>query len=172
MPIPSPEVPKSYRVTEMNDRHHEIARLVLLGMKNREIERELGVSECFVSNVRNSPVVKEQVALLRAERDREAIDIAVQIQETLPECIRILSGQLTDSEGKVSPSLKSKNAFGLLSIGGHGPSKNLSVRGVHAVLTAEDIKEIRERGQKLAGEIGIVAEEAEIIDVATIGSKV
>lgn len=162
MPTPSPEVPKTYRVKEMNERHHEIARLILLGMKSKEIERELGVSQGFVSNVKNSPVVKEHLSILGSERDREAIDIAVQIQESLPICMRILTDQMASEDGKVSPSLKSKNAFGLLSIGGHGPSKSVSVRGVHAVLTADDIAEIRDRGQTLAKEIGII--EAEVVE--------
>ena len=57
--------------------------------------------------------------------------------------------------------LKSKNAFGLLSLGGFAPSKNINVKGVHAVLTADDIAEIKNRGLSLGTEMGIV--EAEIV---------
>jgi hypothetical protein len=41
-------------------------------------------------------------------------------------------------------------------MGGFGPSKNISVKGVHAVLTAEDIVEIRDRGISLGTEMGII----------------
>lgn len=158
--VPKALVPKTYRVDEISARHHEIARLVLLGTKNKEISRMLGVTECFVSNVRNSPVVKEQLDLMTAERDREAVDIAVQIQEALPQCVEFLTKTVED--GEVSKALRSKNAFGLLSIGGHGATKNLSVQSVHAILTAEDIADIRERGVALAGEIGILDADVEV----------
>lgn len=151
---PRDTLPKTWRVSEMSERHHEVARMLLLGASEKTVAEQMGKSLAFVRLVRNSPVVREQLELLRAERDRESIDIAVQIQETLPECIELLKNQIRDVDGKVSPSLKSKNAFGLLSAGGHGPSKKLDVRTAFAVLSPEDIKEIRERGKSLKDELG------------------
>lgn len=157
--VPRALVPKTYRVDEISYRHHEIARLLLLGTKNKEVAKMLGVTECFVSNVRNSPVVKEQLELMTAERDKEAVDISLQIQEALPQCIDFLTKTVVD--GEVSKALRSKNAFGLLSIGGHGVTKSVSVKSVHAILSADDIADIRKRGVELASEIGIL--DAEIV---------
>lgn len=151
--VPRDTLPKTWRVTEMSERHHEIARLLLLGGSGKDIARQLNVTPQMVSMVKSSPPVQEHLALLGAERDRETIDIAQQIQEALPKCLALLNGQIDDDSGKVSPSLKSKNAFGLMSIGGFGPSKNVNVKAAYAVLSAEDIVEIKERGEGLKSEM-------------------
>lgn len=157
--VPSGKKARTYRVTEMTDKHHEVARLLLLGLDNQEVAKETNITPEYVSTIRNSPVVKEQLTILRAARDRESVDVAIQIQEALPKCIEFLTETIT-GEG-ISAVLKSKNAFGLLSMGGFGPSKNISVKGVHAILTSEDIAEIKSRGLSLGTEMGIV--EAEVL---------
>lgn len=143
----------------MSEKHHEIARLLLLGMKRKEVAKQVGITKEFVSVVKNSPVVKAHLDLLKTERDHEAIDIAKQINEALPRCVELLKEQMEDDSGKVSPSLKSKNAFGLLSAGGHGPSKKLDVRTAYAVLSPEDIASINARGSEIKKELD------DIIDV-------
>lgn len=157
--VPSGKVAQTYRVTEMTDKHHEVARLLLLGLTNKEVASETSLSRDHVSTIRRSPVVKEQLTILRSVRDRESVDIAVQIQNALPRCIEYLT-ETIDGDG-ISDALKSKNAFNLLSMGGHGPSKNLNVKSTHAILTADDIMEIRERGLSLGTEMGIV--DAEVL---------
>lgn len=146
-------------VKEMNERHHEIARMVLLGYKNVEIAEILNISKDFVCSVRNAPPVKEQVAILAGARDNSTIDIARQIQAILPECVQYLSETIGNPE--ISSNLRSRNAFGLLATGGHGPSKNVNVKGVHAVLTADDIKEIREKAESIAIDAGMIEEEVD-----------
>lgn len=157
--VPDGNVSRTYRVSDMTDKHHEIARMLLLGMSDADVAKQAGISTGYVSTVRRSPVVMEQLTILRAARDRECVDVAIQIQEALPKCIEFLTETITGAD--VSAVLKSKNAFGLLSLGGFGPSKNISVKGVHAVLTAEDIAEIKDRGISLGTEMGIV--EAEVL---------
>jgi len=146
-------------VKEMNERHHEIARMVLLGYKNVEIAELLNITKEFVCAVRNAPPVKEQVAILAGARDASTVDVAKQIQAILPECVKYLSETIENPE--ISSNLRSRNAFGLLATGGHGPSKNVNVKGVHAVLTADDIKEIREKAESIAVEVGMIDEEAD-----------
>lgn len=157
--VPSGKKARTYRVTEMSDKHHEVARMLLLGLSNQEAAKEANITPEYVSTIRHSPVVKEQLAILRAVRDRESVDVAIQIQEALPACIEYLAETITGTD--VSAMLKSKNAFGLLSLGGFGPTKNMTVKGVHAILTAEDISEIKDRGVSLGTEMGIV--EAEVL---------
>lgn len=157
--VPDGKVSRTYRVAEMTEKHHEIARMLLLGMSNKEVAKEAKISSEYVSNIKRSPVVQEQLTILRAARDRESVDVAIQIQEALPKCIEFLTETITSED--VSAMLKSKNAFGLLSLGGFAPSKNINVKGVHAVLTADDIAEIKNRGLSLGTEMGIV--EAEIV---------
>lgn len=157
--VPSGKKARTYRVSEMSDKHHEVARLLLLGMDNQEVGKIVGMAPEYISTIRHSPVVKEQLTILRAARDRESVDVAIQIQEALPKCIEFLTETITGEA--ISASLKSKNAFGLLSIGGYGASRNVTVNATHAILSAEDIEEIRDRGTRLAEEIGIVEAEVE-----------
>jgi len=146
-------------VKEMNERHHEIARMVLLGYKNVEIAETMNITKEFVCAVRNAPPVKEQVAILAGARDASTVDVAKQIQMILPECVKYLSDTIENPD--ISDNLRSRNAFGLLATGGHGPSKNVNVKGVHAILTADDIKEIRETAESVAIEVGMIEEESD-----------
>ena len=148
---------KVYTVAEMSQKHHEVARLLVLGMTNIAIAERLGVTKMMVSNVRNSPVVKEQMKFLSAKKDAEIINITEQIVKTLPKCVEYLSGTIDDAD--VSDSLKSRNAFGLLAAGGHGPSKNVNVKGMHAILTSKDIQEIRDQAANIGISNGFVVDD-------------
>ena len=140
-------------IQEMSEKHHEIARLLVLGQKPKDISRKLAISDSHVYNVRNSPIVREQMAFLMGSRDAETVQISERIQEALPDCIEFLAETIKDEA--ISSTLKSKNAFGLLAIGGHGITKNVNVRGVHAILTPADIAEIRRHAEDIGFSEGI-----------------
>lgn len=149
-------------VKEMNERHHEIARMIVLGYKNVAISKILKITKEFVSMVRNAPQVKAQVAILTGARDAGTVDVARQIQVALPKCVSYLTGTIPEDgieDADISDALKSKNALALLAIGGHSPARNVNIRGVHAILTADDIKEIRDNAENVAIEIGLMEEE-------------
>jgi len=148
-----------FTIAEMSQRHHEIARLLVLGKSNKEIAKLLNVSTAMVSNVRNSPQVREQMGFLSAKKDTAIVAISEQIAEALPKCVKYLTDTIDDET--VSDSLKSRNAFGLLASGGYGPSKNVNVRGVHAVLTPDDIKEIRDQAAKIGISSGLIIDAGE-----------
>ena len=80
---------KTFEVSEMWEMHHEIVRLLVLGMKNVEICKVLGVSQPMVSYVRNSKVVKDQLAIMRAARDADTIDVARDIREKAPKALAL-----------------------------------------------------------------------------------
>jgi len=91
--------------------HHEIARLVLLGYKNVDIAEKLDCSPQLVSNVRNSPVVKEKLALMRGARDADTIDIAKEIKEIAPEALNLLKNEKTKSTALPSIAYSSNNNY-------------------------------------------------------------
>lgn len=147
-------VRKVHNIKNMNERHHEVARMVVLGYSNVDIATALNVGKEFICSIRNAPPVQEQVAVLTGARDASTVDVARQIQMLLPKCVSYLAGTIENAE--ISDHVRSRNAFGLLSTGGHGPVKNVNVKAVHAVLTAEDIKEIRDDAQSVAADIGLL----------------
>lgn len=166
--IPKDGIRKVMTITEMSARHHEIARRLLLGQSNVDIARDLGITPTSVSIVRNSPVVIEQLSFLSAKRDVKAMRISEQIAESLPMCVKYLKETIEDAE--ISDNLKSRNAFGLLAAGGHGATKNVNVRGVHAVLTPSDIQEIRKEAEQIGMDNGIVDADYDE-DLAASGSR-
>jgi len=157
--IPPKGIRKVVKIKEMSARHHEIARRLLLGQRNIDIAQDLGISQQNVSDVKNSPVVQEQLGFLSAKRDVKVMRISEQIAESLPMCVKYLKETVEDPD--ISNNLRSRNAFGLLAAGGHGATKNVNVRSVHAVLTPDDIKEIRMEAEQIGMDNGIIDAEYE-----------
>lgn len=136
---------RSWKVGQMWELHDEIARRILLGQKNTVIAEALGCTTSTVSNVRNSPVVQDKLAIMRGARDASTVDIARQIQEFAPTALQLLKDTI---EGKgdgqnASIALRVSQANKWLDRAGYVPVKKFE--GVTAHLTKEDIKEIRER---------------------------
>lgn len=136
---------RHWSVSEMWDIHHEIARMLLIGWKNVDIAKKLDVSAVMVSEVRNSPVVRDKLALMCKARDADAIDVAKEIKDFAPVALNLLKDIVTgegDGEG-ASIGLRGKHAKDLLEKGGHvAVQKSLGLVG-H--LTAEEIEAMKEK---------------------------
>ncbi len=136
---------RHWNVTEMWDIHHEIARMLLIGWKNVDIAKKLDVSATMVSEVRNSPVVQEKLALMHRARDADAIDVAKEIKDFAPVALNILK-DVTEATGEfdgASPGLRAKTAESMLDRAGHGAVQKSM--GLVGHLTAEDIEAIKKR---------------------------
>jgi hypothetical protein len=130
-----------WEVTEMWDRHQQIARLVTFGMSNKGIGEALGISAQQVSNVRNSPVVQRHVQVLQGKDDLETYDVMKRVTDLLPKALDVLEENLDDED--CPSSQRARTAFGLLSVGGYGQNSNVNVRGRHAILTGDDIMKLK-----------------------------
>jgi predicted transcriptional regulator len=139
---------RKYNIEHLWDQHHEIMRLAVMGMKSVDIAAQLGVSEVMVSYTLNSPLAMRQLDLLRATRDAGAVDVAKRIKELAALAVEKLEPILEDG----SESNKLKAIFGLLDRAGHAPVQRF--QGSMAVLTKDDIMEIRDRARM----IGALAE--------------
>ena len=84
----APNGRKGHQIAKMWDNHHEIARLLVLGLNNAEIAERMGCTPQTVSNVRNSPVVQDKLAILHAVRDVATGDLASEIAEMAPMALR------------------------------------------------------------------------------------
>lgn len=129
-------------VSEMWDLHHEITRLLSLGFKNTQIAQRLGISHVMVSNVKNSPVVQDQLAILRGVRDAESIDVAMEIRDFAPTCLTLLKS-IVNGEVEASTPLKAHTARDLLDRGGFPAIKR--IESVSTQLTSKDIEDIKNR---------------------------
>lgn len=132
-------------VSNMWDIHHEITRLLSLGLSNKRIAEKLGVTHVMVSNVKNSPIVKDKLAIMRGARDAETIDVAHEIQEFAPVALQVLK-EVVSGEVEVSTSLKVSTAKDLLSRAGFPPIRRFE--GMTAHLNSEDIENIKKRAME------------------------
>jgi len=155
----NPKGNQNYSITRMWEHHHEILRFVLLGKKNVEIAAIVGCTPQTVSNVRNSPEAKRQLAIMTNARDYSSVDVAQRIQETLPEAVNTLEAAMgPEAEWPV----RRQAAKDLLEMGGFKAAQR--IEAVHAHLTSEDVKELVERGRSLGIVTQREAEEAEVLE--------
>jgi len=143
-----------WQISEMWDNHHEIARRLVLGQSGKDIAEAMGCSPATISNVRNSPVVKDKLSIMRAARDAGTVDLAREIADLAPLAIQRIkevleAGSVLGKEASASVILKEAN--GLLDREMGKAIQRVDTRGVHAHLSMEDLDRIKQRAQELAG---------------------
>lgn len=138
-------VRKVWQVATIWELHEEIARRIVLGQKNVDIAEAVKCSPQTVSNVRNSPVVQDKLALMRGARDAYTIDIARDIQEFAPEALQLLKDVIKrkGSGENASIALSARTAESWLDRAGHAPVRKEAV--IHQSLTKEEIDQIKSR---------------------------
>ena len=152
---------RQYQIERMWDAHHEIVRLLLIGMKQVDIARTLGVSEVMVSYTANSAIVRRQLDQMRAARDADAIDISKRIKALLPKAVEVL--EQTMEEG-VIPQLRLAAAKDVLDRGGHPAVRGLDVKTTgQSYLTRDEIEDIKQRAKSIG--LTVVPTES-IVDVS------
>lgn len=138
--------------TNIWDRHHEIARRVLLGQANIDIAKDLGVTKEMVSMVRNSPVVKDKLACMQVARDAKAVDLAAEIADLAPVALQKLKEAL--EEGKVNG--QQLNAAAIVNVANSildrdqgKPTQRVETRNLHGHFTIDDINRMKEKAATL-----------------------
>jgi hypothetical protein len=140
-----PGTRKTWQVGQVWELHEEIKRRILLGQKNVDVAEAVNCTPQTVSNVRNSPVIQDELALMKGARDAYTVDIARDIQEFAPKALELLK-QVINGTGEAqaaSMSLRTKSAESWLDRAGHGAIRKEAV--IHQHLTKEEILSIRER---------------------------
>jgi FixJ family two-component response regulator len=135
--------------------HHEIARRILLGQKNTVIAESLHCNPQTVSLVRNSPIVKDKIAIMEGAADANAVDVATRIRELAPEALDVLEEVMRAKE-TASMALRAKVAESVLDRAGHSAVRTIKSEGIHAHLSLDDLNTIKQRAIEKAREAGIV----------------
>lgn len=154
-------VRKGFVYAEMMENHHEIARRILLGETNVKIARDLGISEVTISNVKNSPVVKEKLAVMRAARDAGTINLANEIIELAPIALDRIKEVLETGktlERNASAASILKEANNIIDRVQGKPTQTIHTKNMHAHFNADDINDIKERARELAAATNQMAE--------------
>lgn len=97
--------------------HREIARRLVLGQKQSDICRDLGLSASRISIIVNSPLFKIEVCKLENERDKGVVDVQRTLQEVSPLALEVM--ERTMLMGR-SEKLRFDAASSLLDRAGYG----------------------------------------------------
>lgn len=146
---------KGHQITEMWSNHHEIARLIVLGLNNIEIAARMCCTPQTISNVRNSPVVQDKLAILHAVRDVATGDLAHEIAEMAPMALKRIREVLetgTVHGQTASAAVIMKEANNLLDREMGKAVQRIDSRNVNTTLTSNDLDAIRQRAAELRGE--------------------
>lgn len=150
------QLSKTWKVTEIQAIHHNIIRELHKGLSNRAIAQMFSVSEVFVSNVKNSPAVKDKLRVLEIASDVEAVDVRKELIRRAPAALETLRELIEDKQ--TTAPLKARIAFDHLDRAGFGAVRQIESKNLHAhkFIDDDDIKMLKERAIKLAAESGVV----------------
>jgi len=133
----------SYAVRE---RWREVARMVVLGVRNNVIAQELDLSPGTVTSILRQPETQQYIEELRTMRDENVADVHDRIVSCADNAVNFLEAILNGNED-VSQALKLKAALTILDRAGHpAATKNIHV-GLTGHLSAQDIEDMRRRAQ-------------------------
>lgn len=143
----NPEGNQNYDIKHMWASHHEIKRLVLLGMNNMNIARLLNCTYQTVSNVRNNPIVLRELEEMEKQRDTEAITIGERIMKQVPLAVRVLekSMQAAETAGDDQTQLRGIGVRSATTILDHAHPKTTKTVGLQAFMSLDRIREIQEK---------------------------
>jgi hypothetical protein len=139
----NPRKPAAQPLTQMWDRHKEIARRLLAGDRAVDIATDLGMTQSRLSIIRNSPIFIQHMQSLQVKCDNTAVEVRDRIARCSPKAMDVLEDILDDKHGKYDPALQVKVAHDMLDRDGFGAvqkSANFS-----AVITGDDIERLKQR---------------------------
>lgn len=149
---------KSWTLKEIQNKHHQIKRMIFLGLSNKQIAEELGVTPQMVAMVKNSSIIRQQLKMMHAAADKEAIDLQSQIAEIAPIALKnirevVETGELDGQSVTATARLREGNNI----LDRHMGKATQTVKGTHshAHFTAEDIKQLKEEAMRAEGIIDV-----------------
>jgi len=130
-------------VESLNVNAREIARRAVQGESNQQIADTMGLAYGTVAAAKSSTPVKAHMNQLQQIMDAQVLEARSDVFEMLPDAVEALRSILQDGEGSASTRLKAATLT--LGIAGLTPPKNVNIEKKSAILTGEDLREIRER---------------------------
>jgi hypothetical protein len=142
---------RQYNIKHIWDTHHEIMRLLAMGLKRPDIARMLGVSTVTVTNVQNSPICADHLQGLRDKRDDSAVEMTAAIKELAPLAVAKLEEVMQCG----LPNIELSAAKDILDRAGYTPITRVRTENYNLHFTAEEIAGIKQR----AKETGLISTE-------------
>ena len=142
--------------SQLWERHHQVIRMYIMGMKQAEICRHTGFSAGFISTLLSSPIAREQIAVMTASRDATACGVAAMLQEYAPKAalhlMSVIDGRDADGDPVlVDPKAKIQVCQDWLSRTGFSPIQRGTFETVNKRgLDDDTVVELKRRAVKNA----------------------
>lgn len=145
---------RKYQPKHLNEKHHEILRLAMLGYTNVQIAERLSCTPATVSTVRNSGLGRQQAMLLKAEADHAALETAKRIRELAPNAIEAIQQLMSNEE--VPSHVRLSAAKDILDRAGYAAPKQVNVSSTNLTLSGEDLEGLKAIALQRARANGLV----------------
>jgi predicted transcriptional regulator len=162
-----PDAPQSagFELQQLREQHNEILRLKVMGMTQKDIAAQLGVTPMMVNYTLNSELGREKMAHLQDAADLEAIDVSEEIQVAAQKAVKLQHEIISGKHPLATLKLRSDAAKDMLDRAGHSKITKIEGRFSHGYLGEIGVKMIKER----AREIGLAT--GDIIEIAAEESE-
>ncbi|MBU2346541.1 MAG: hypothetical protein KJ888_20315 [Gammaproteobacteria bacterium] len=145
------EEKKTYNIKQLWQRSHEIINLAAQGFKNVDIAEILGITPTCVSMTLNSELGQKKLADVRLGRDEDARKNAEKIRVLTAKAIQVYH-EIFDNEDGMATLKERKDVADtvVLELSGLRAPTKIQTSSVSTILTADEIREFKERGLKAA----------------------
>lgn len=155
---------RKYQIQHMWDKHHEIKRLLLLGLSQKKIAEIIGCTPQNICQITGSELFKREMQVAAAARDSAAVDVARAVKDMGPKALDLLDAVLendVDRTGEhASLNLRTNVAQDILD----RHAKTAKVRHIDGniqhshVVTEDAIARIKDRAKEIEAEFEVLEE--------------
>ena len=155
-----------YEHAKLQEKHHEVLRLLTLGKKDVWIAERLGITTATVQNLKHGTLGGTKLSVLQGERDSDVFDVIQEAKQhfrTALETLTEINAKNDDGTLRYKASDARAAAMDILGLGGVAPVKRLEVKKQTAlgVFSAEDLQEFKAAHMKSCN----LPSEEEVVDV-------
>jgi hypothetical protein len=148
-------------ILKLRTTHHEMARLLALGLKDIDISRVMGYSQSRICILKKDPMVKELIAHYMGLRDRIVTDVGGRLESLSVTALEIIQERMLDDPDSLT--MKDLQGVAELSLDRSGHGKQSVVANVNvSVQTLSAIKSQIEREHR--GRVLSRSSELEVVD--------
>ena len=133
------------RLAKLNDRHHEICRLIVLGKSNEEIAKEVGLQKSTIAAIRGNPLVRDKVSKLSNDRDETVKDLKTRFSEMSDDALEALHSVIKNDDGSVLPNTQLVAIKYVLGVLGCVPPTNNKHLVMVAAMPQERLMDLKNR---------------------------
>ena len=144
---------KRYEIKQLWQRSHEIINLAAQGWKNVDIAEILGITPECVSMTLNSELGQKKLSDIRLSRDEEAKKTSEKIRILTAKAIQTYH-EIFDNESGEATLRDRKDVANTVLLELSGLRAPTKIQSVSTTLSAEELREFRERGLRAAKEAG------------------